>query len=139
MTDETELPDHGPTNGNELAIVQIVLQQLTLMESRLGNRIDKIDAAEHKRWVAHDADVTKRWASHETDHDDLMKSIQGIGHRLEDHLRKEAQEELIFDARVGPLRRASTWVIREWRTVAIVLLLFADFIGRFAQDVINLQ
>lgn len=124
MTDPVSEPTDHPTSANELAIVQIVLGQLTLMEARLSSRIDRLDAASSSRWKAHDAE-----------HDALLKAIQAIGHRLDDHLKKEAQDELIFDARVAPMRRATAWLIREWRTVAIVVLLLADFLGRFAGEV----
>jgi len=116
VTDEVLAPNDHPSTPNELAIVQIVLGQMTLLEQRLMQKMDENAGA-----------ARDRWRSHDEQHDEWEKALKSIGHRLDDHLRKEEQEDLIFDARLGPMKRAGAWLTREWRTAAIIFLLLADF------------
>lgn len=113
-----DAPDHGTTSSTELTIVTIVLQQLTLMEARLGARIDKIDASAAGRWVAH-----------ATEHDEIERLLKDVAHRLDAHLQDERDDELVMQARIDPVKRLLGWCAREWRTLAIVALLLLDFIA----------
>lgn len=105
--------------SNDIAIVTLVLQQMTLLESRLGGKIDRMEAS-----------ATGRWTNHEVEHASIDKALKAFGHRLDDHLKDEEREQLIFDARMGPLRRMAAWSQREWRTLVIILLLIIDGIGQ---------
>jgi hypothetical protein len=102
------LPDR---RANDLTIVSVVLQQLTLLESRIGRKIDDNAAASLGRWKTHD-----------DEHDQLSKAILAIGERLDAHLKAEEREELIFNARIQPVKSTVQLVRREWRTIVIIAM-----------------
>lgn len=113
------VPDHGPAAPNDIAVVQLVLSQLTVMESRLIKRLD--DQAEAAR---------NRWRTHDEQHDDWEKALKGVVQRLDDHLRSEENEDLAFNARFGPLKRAGAWVQREWRWLLVAGAIVIDWASR---------
>jgi hypothetical protein len=112
MTDERD-PDCPPVtngNGNDITLLSVVLHQMTVMESRLLARMDGNAAA-----------AKDRWRTHDEQHDEWEKGLRALGHRLDDHLRSEREDELRFEARVGPIRWATLFLAREWRTIAIAI------------------
>jgi hypothetical protein len=118
---EQEIPmsDHGPTSPNELAIVQIVLGQMTLLEGRLARKMDD------------NANATRdRWKSHDDQHDEWEKALKAIGHRLDDHLQTEREADLVFDARLSPIRSSLRWAWRERITLMLGIVLAADLLSR---------
>jgi ferric-dicitrate binding protein FerR (iron transport regulator) len=114
-------PDDCPTTPpdrrapNDLAIVSLVLSQMTLMESRLRGAIEKSDAS-----------ATRRWLDHEAEHARIEKTLLGFN----DHLSAEDREALVFNTRLQPLRSTASLVRREWRTLTIVAFIVVDFLGQ---------
>lgn len=112
--------DQAAAPGDVLTAVTIMLSQMTLLESRLGSKIDRLEGSQ-----------TGRWVTHETEHIAFEKLLTGLTKRLDEHLRKEEREELVFESRVGPLMRGAKWLTKEWRTVSILTLIVLDGFVRF--------
>lgn len=120
MTDEPVTDHPSQMNGNEITVLSVVLNQMTVMESRLLARMDSNARA-----------AKDRWTSHDEQHGEWEKSLKALSHRLDDHLRDEEKKDLVLDARLGPIRTGMYWASREWRTVLIILLLIGNFLSRF--------
>lgn len=115
-------PPAAAAATDAVAVVTLVLGQMTMLESRLGQKIDRIEAS-----------ATGAWKTHEAEHASMDKALTAIGHRLDDHLRREEEEELIFEARIDPIRKATLWAAREWRTIAVIMLIVVDLIAQLRQ------
>ena len=110
-------------SATDVAVFGIVLRQLELLEARLGQKIDD-----------NSAQGRHRWEQHEQAHHELLLAHAALKERVDAHLRDEERDDLIMQARLGPVKRASAWVYREWRTLAILALLLADFFGTVTDD-----
>lgn len=130
MTDTTPVPIDvnglTPPTSNELAIVSIMLTQLSEMKKDLLAQMAVNAEAAKGRWEIHDTQAKK----HDEIHDEWEKALKALAHRLDDHLRREEDEDLIFTSRVKPIKGAALWVRREWRTLVIVVLLLLDGLGQ---------
>jgi hypothetical protein len=122
VTAADEATDH-PMTATDLSLLSLLLQQMTLMEGRIVRQMTESSDAAKVRWKAHDEQ-----------HDEWEKALRALSHRLDDHLKKEEENDLIFDARVQPVKRLGLWFTREWRTVAIVVLLVSDFVWQFLSN-----
>jgi ferric-dicitrate binding protein FerR (iron transport regulator) len=114
---EQEIPDHS-VSTNELTIVQIVLGQLTLVESRLGRKMDENARAAEGRWRTHDEE-----------HREQAQINAGFDTRLKIIEKKDERESIIHNARIGPVKKAGVIAIREWRAIAMVLGFIATWLG----------
>lgn len=118
MTEE-QLPPPMPKGSEGVAIVGILLQQ---MESMKGDILSKIDENAKA--------AVRRWQSHEDEHHNLEQGLKELRQQFDEHMRKERDADLIFDARVAPLKRVGLLVAREWRTIALGGLIIANFVDR---------
>jgi len=102
--------------AEDIAVVSLVLQQMTLLEGRLGAKIDSVISM-----------TTERWRIHEKEHALMDSALEGFSHQLAHHLKDEERAALVYDARMGVLKRAWFIAVREWRTIAILAFLLLDF------------
>jgi hypothetical protein len=102
------LPDR---RSNDLTVVSVVLQQMTLLEARLVRKLDDNAKASLGRWQTHDEE-----------HEEMGAAIRAISAKLDAHLDAEAREDLIFNARVQPVRTAAQMIRRDWRTIVIIAM-----------------
>lgn len=102
----------------DLSVLHLVLAQMAQMEGRLRQAIMETDAASRDRWSAH-----------RLEHEEITGRLD----RLHDHVKDDALSRAASEARMGPVRRVTAILIREWRTLALgILILF-----NFAEQVIN--
>jgi hypothetical protein len=111
--------DQDRSGSSDLTIVTLVLQQMTLLESRLMRRLD-----EHAQLLA------GRWDSHEREHADLDERLKEQGELIGTHLKAEEKEHIEFDARVKPVVSIAGIIKREWRTITIIALIVLDGVAR---------
>jgi hypothetical protein len=113
------LPDR---RSNDLTVVSVVLQQMTLLEARLVRKLDDNAKASLGRWQTHDEE-----------HEEMGAAIRAISAKLDAHLDAEAREELVFNARIQPVKGAFAMLRREWRTIVIVGMVGLDMVGQITQ------
>jgi hypothetical protein len=101
--------------SNDLTVVTLVLQQMTLLEARLIKRLDDNAKA-----------LSGKWDHHEAEHADLINRLSKHETLLLEHLREEEDQQLQFDARVKPVMSLAAIIKREWRTIVIIGLLLLD-------------
>ena len=112
------------SRATDVAVVSLVLQQMTLLEQRLGAKIDSVNAM-----------TTERWRIHETEHSNIDKALEAFGHRLDDHLKRDEHDRIVFDARMGVLKKGWYYLLKEWRTVIILAFLLLDLSSQIVQTV----
>ncbi len=124
---QADQPAHGPSGTDSIAILQIVLTQMTVMEHRITQRMDA------------QAEATKnRWQTHDEQHENWERALKALGHRLDDHLKKEEREELIFDARVDPLRRGAYWLYANWKSLTIIVLALGGLLAGVSDQIADI-
>lgn len=115
----TPLPVQSITSGEQIGILSLFLTQLGDVERRISKKIDENSRA-----------AAGRWKDHEADHAEQAEALRHLTERFDTHLRKEADEDLIFQARLGPVKTAGSWIRREWRTISIIVLIILSFMSR---------
>lgn len=107
-----------PSYKNDLAIVSLVLQQMTLLEARLLARLD-----ENAKVVA------GRWDHHEQEHRELSNKVHANTLKIDRLIKEDEADDIAYQARIGPIKAVGTWIVREWRTLVIIALIIVNFIG----------
>jgi hypothetical protein len=133
----TETPLNGNGNGltgaDMLALVAHITGLLSEMEGRIMDRFDaNSDAA------------TERWRIHEKKHtDEMTENTKRVVDRfvkietaLDNHIQvtnaffeKMHDEEIATQARVKPVKTLGTFVIANWRSIALAVLAIAGIFG----------
>jgi hypothetical protein len=104
------------TKADDMAVVGIVLTQMNLLEARLGTKIDSVIGM-----------TTERWRIHEDEHKAFGAALGDVVKRLDSHLHEEEVDDLVYNARMGVVKRAWAVAAREWRTITILGFLILDF------------
>lgn len=122
MEDTPTPPEQPPivvTTGDPVTIINVLLTQLGASERRIVKKID--DNADS---------AMRRWRSHDNEHEDLAKAVSDLARRFDIHLEAEERDQLIYDARVAPVKRLGLLLAREWRTILVAGLVVANFLNR---------
>jgi hypothetical protein len=105
--------------SNEGALLNVLLTQLDNAEKRLSAKMD-----------ANAASAMRRWEHHDIEHRTLSEAVGELKRQFDEHMRQEREEDLVFDARMAPMRRLGYIIGKEWRTIAIAILFAVEFIQR---------
>lgn len=105
--------------GDYIAMTALFTQLLQNTENRIVATIT--DGASQAK---------TRWEAHESEHRRLHDRVERVEKVLERHLDEERDEDLIMEARLGPVRKAGGLIVREWRTMAIIGLIVLSFLER---------
>lgn len=107
------------STADPVSIVNLVLVQMGELERRLGAKID-----------SNAASAMRRWEHHDQEHRTLSEAVGELKRQFDAHLQAERDEDLVMEARLGPVKRAGAWLVREWRTVAIAGLVVVDVVSQ---------
>lgn len=92
------------------------------MKKEILERIAEIEEGRHKRWE-----------QHEVEHAEILRRLKLV----EDHVKNEDEEDLIWEARFGPARQAIKFTVKNWKTVVLIVLSVAAILDQF-RDTITL-
>lgn len=106
-------------HGGSVTVIAVMLTQLAAMEKRLMDRIAESESVRRERWKVHD-----------NQHVEWERALEAIKERVDRHLADEEREDLVYQARLGPAKTALCWMGREWRTIAIVVLIIFNFVAQ---------
>lgn len=106
-------------HGGSVTVIAVMLTQLAAMEKRLMDRIAESESVRRERWRIHDSQ-----------HVEWERALEAIKERVDRHLADEEREDLVYQARLGPAKTALRWMSREWRTIAIVVLIIFNFVAQ---------
>lgn len=125
MTDEEQSNEMPPppmvaiTTAGDSGLLNVLLTQLDNAEKRITAKID-----------ANAQSAVRRWEAHDTEHRTLSEAIGELKRQFDEHMRQEREEDLVFDARIAPMRRLGYIIGKEWRTIAIAVLFAIDLVQR---------
>ena len=106
------------TSG-DTGLLNVLLTQLDNAEKRI---IAKVDANAQS--------AVRRWEAHDTEHRTLSDAVGELKRQFDAHMQAEREEDLVFDARIAPMRRLGYIIGKEWRTIAIAILFAIDLVQR---------
>jgi len=122
---------HGPVASLDAVttLIHSFASMMTAMEARISRQITDNATASKERW--------SRW---ETDFRDYREAndrrVEAIASDLHNHLEDRERNELVWNARLGPARKAATLISRNWKTVVVLLFAMLGALG-IAQDILN--
>lgn len=99
-------------------LIHAFASMMTSMEARLTDRITENAAASKERWGKWE----KEFREYRDANDTRIGVLEG---KVDKHLDEDERSDLVWNARLGPARRAATLISHNWKTV--VVLLFAAF------------
>lgn len=139
MTDEIQPPEppestvtpppQGPQGSEGVAIVGIVLQQMESMKADILRKIDDNARSATRRWNTHEEEHDE----HGKVHDDLASAIAELKRQFDEHMRKERDEQLVRDTRMGPLRATWRLFTADKRWVVVFLYMGFQMLDDFMQ------
>lgn len=130
MTDETPVNGNGSMTVTEVTgLVQLFNNQLLAMEGRLVAKMDDNSRLASDRWVKHDRDLDANRKILIDRFEKLEEAILTVEKTLQAHLDKEHDEELVVQARIKPVKSLLDYTVRNWRTIALWVMLILTFAG----------
>ena len=110
-------------------LVQLFNNQLLAMEGRLITKMDDNSKLASERWIKHDLDLERNRATLIARFEKLEHAVLTVEQSLQAHLDKEHDEELTVQARIKPVKNILDYTVRNWRTIALWVMLVLTFMG----------
>ena len=118
-----------------LGLLNVFERMLLAMEARLVAKMDDNARAASERWARHDEDHRTR----DKISDDRFMMIE---RNLQDHLDKSRtyiqarhDAEVRADARVKPVLTVAQYIVKNWRSIALLVLVALVILGYVSGDV----
>lgn len=110
-------------NGDIVALLTIFLAQLGEVEKRITGRLDEFAAG------------GRQYRSlHEQEHSRLQSQVDELDGRVHQLEYRNEREDLVFNARLGPVKKAGGLIVREWRVIVLAVLVAIDLLGRVIEQ-----
>lgn len=138
LTDDPapELLVHPPRDGDVVAsigaisaLIQSFVSMVGGMEGRLADQIRENAAASKERWGRWEGEFNSYKVA--TD-----RRVEIVEVQLKKHLDREHDDDLILRARIKPVQTTVGWLVKNWRTVLLLIVSILALIG-FAGDTIH--
>jgi hypothetical protein len=138
-----------PVVGNVVEATSLIAAVATLISSSTATimaRLDALERGETTRWRLHDeelernrATITAKFEKIETE---LAAEIVRVEQALEAHLvvanahfAREHDDDLVMQARIRPVRTAGQWIVKNWKTIALVIALITTTILAWVEGI----
>jgi len=109
------------------ALIAAVATLVSGSTATIMARLDENARGATVRWQLHDDELTKNTSRVVTRFDSVEKSLLIVEKSLEQHLDGHHDNDVAMDARVRPVRDGVRWVSDHWKTVGLIVALFAGW------------
>lgn len=104
------------------SLVHLFNNMLSGVEGRLVAKLDENERRAQLQWSAHGKETDVVVTSFNTHYADLAQRVDSIEKRVNIHLDKERDETLVLNARVAPIKSVVLLVVKNWKTILLVIL-----------------
>ncbi len=124
-----ELPVRSPRESDVVAsvgaisaLIQSFVSMVGGMEGRLADQIRENAAASKERWGRWEGEFNSYKVA--TD-----RRVEIVEVQLRDHLQRKHDDDLILQSRIKPVQTTVGWLVRNWRTVLLLIVSILAVLG----------
>ena len=128
-------PDPGWTDASAIGLLNVFERMLLAMESRLVAKMDDNARSASERWVRHDELQRERDKLSDDRFALVERNLQEHVEKARQYMQSRHDAEVRSAARVKPVLTAAQYVVANWRSMALLVLVALVILGYVSGDV----